>query len=624
VSADEFLQALLGDDSSLEPLKRLLIARTEGNPFFLEESVRTLVETGVLVGEHGAYCLVQALPTIQVPATVQAVLAARIDRLPPEEKQLLQTAAVIGTEVPLPLLQAIADLPEEGLQRGLAHLQAAEFLYETRLFPEHEYTFRHALTHEVAYEGLLQERRRVLHARIVEVLEVLAGDRVAEDVERLGHHALRGEVWDKALMYCRQAGEKAMARSAYREAVESFEQALSTLAHLPEQRDTRVQALDLRLALRNALFPSGDFGNILAVLREAEALAASLDDPRRQVQVSCFLATHFNFRGAYDQAIASAQRALALATASGEVVLHALANQYLGRVYHAQGDYRRAIDCLGQTVASLDGARRYERFGLPFLPAVFARAFLAVCHAEVGLFAEGQAWGDAGLQTAEAVEHPASLMFASWGMGLVALRQGDLRRALPRLERAMGLCQDADLPVDFPVIAPALGAAYTLGGRGADAVPLLTQAMEQATARETVPFQVLCSLPLGQAHLLAGELKEAQALTEQSLALARAHQERGNEAYALHLLGDIAAHRDPPESERAEAHYRQALALAEELGMRPLQAHCHRGLGTLYAATGQWEQARTALSTAIEMYQSMDMKFWLPQTEAALAQVEGR
>jgi class 3 adenylate cyclase/tetratricopeptide (TPR) repeat protein len=624
LSADEFLHALLGDAPSLAPLTRLLIARTEGNPFFLEESVRTLAETGVLQGERGAYHLGHALQTVQVPATVQAVLAARIDRLPPEEKGLLQTAAVIGHEVPLPLLQAIGDMPEEVLHRSLAHLQATEFLYETRLFPECEYTFKHALTHEVAYGSLLHERRRALHARIVEALEALAGDRVAEQVERLAHHALRGEAWDKALAYCRQAGEKAMARSAYREAVGSFEQALSALSHLPEQRDTREQALDLRLALRNALFPSGDFGHILAVLREAEALAATLDDPRRLVQVSCFLSTHFNFRGAYDQAIATAQRALALAKASGEVVLHALANQYLGRVYQAQGDYHRALDCLGQTRVALEGVRRHERFGLPFLPAVFSRAFLAVCHAELGMFAEGRAFGDEGLQTAEAVDHPASLMFASWGIGLLALRQGDLRRALPRLERAMGLCQDADLPVNFPVMAPALGAAYTLGGRVADAVPLLTQALEQTIATEMVGFQALCSLPLGEAHVAAGHLEEAHTLTERALALARAHQERSNQAYALRLLGDIAARREPPQSALAESSYQQALTLTEELGMRPLQAHCHRGLGTLYATIGQPEHARAELSMAIELYRAMDMTFWLPQTEAALAQVEVR
>jgi class 3 adenylate cyclase len=207
-SADELLQALLGDDPSLEPLKRLLIERTEGNPFFLEESVRALVETGVLVGVPGAYRLAQALPTIQVPATVQAILAARIDRLPPEEKRLLQTAAVIGTEVPFALLQAIAELPEEALYHGLGHLQAAEFLYETRLFPEIEYSFKHALTQQVVYETLLQERRRALHARIVEALEALAGERMAEQVEPLAYHALRGEVWDKALAYLRQRGRR--------------------------------------------------------------------------------------------------------------------------------------------------------------------------------------------------------------------------------------------------------------------------------------------------------------------------------------------------------------------------------------------------------------------------------
>ena len=174
-SAAALLQNLLGDDAGLELLKQRLIARTEGNPFFLEESVRTLVETQMVVGNPGAYRLGRALPSIQVPATVQAVLAARIDRLPSEDKRLLQTAAVIGTEVPLRLLQAITELSEAALHGVLAHLQTVEFLYETRLFPEREYTFKHALTHEVAYSSLLQERRRALHVRIVGAIERLAG-----------------------------------------------------------------------------------------------------------------------------------------------------------------------------------------------------------------------------------------------------------------------------------------------------------------------------------------------------------------------------------------------------------------------------------------------------------------
>jgi tetratricopeptide (TPR) repeat protein len=621
-SADEVLQALLGDDPGLAALKPLLIARTEGNPFFLEESVRALMETGVLVGERGAYRLAHTLQNLQVPATVQAILAARIDRLPPEEKRLLQTAAVIGMEVPLALLQAIAEAPEESLQRGLAQLQATEFLYETRLFPEREYTFKHALTHEVAYGSLLLERRRVLHARIIEALEALAGDRVAKQVELLAHHALRGEAWDKALAYCQQAGDKALARSAHREAVGYFEQALNAVQHLPETRDMREQALDLRLALRTALWPSGHFGRILALVREAEALAEVLADRRRLARVSLFLSIHFSVMGAHDEAIAAAQRAVVIATAGGETVLQALANRHLGISYYAQGDYSQAIDCLRQTVASLDGARRHERFGQVSLPAVQSRVELARCHAELGTFGEGRAFGEEGLQIAEAVNHPASLMWGYWGIGLLSLHHGELHRALPLLERAIGTCQEAERPLVFPLVAATLGAAYILGGRLADAIPLLTQAIEQTIATDMRGLQTLCSLPLGEAHLLAGRLEEAHALAERALVLAREHQERGHQAYALRLLGEIASHRDPSQVKQAEAHYQQALALADELGMRPLVAHCYRSLGTLYAATSQREQARTALSAAIALYRDMDMTFWLPQTEAALAQVK--
>jgi tetratricopeptide (TPR) repeat protein len=328
--------------------------------------------------------------------------------------------------------------------------------------------------------------------------------------------------------------------------------------------------------------------------------------------------------GAYDQAIAAAQRVLALATASGDVVLQAMVNQTLGMTYQVQGDYRQAIDCFGQTVASLDGVRRHERFGNALLPAVQSRAFLAWCHAELGTFAEGQACGDEGLRIAEAVAHPGSLMLALWGIGLLSLRHGDLRRALPLLERAVVLCRDMDLPLYFPWIATALGVAYTLSGRLAEAMPLLTQALEQttATAQETLGLQVFCSISLGEAQMLAGRLEEAYDLAEGALALARVHQERGHQAYALRLLGEIRARHDPPEIEPAETHYRQALALAEELGMRPLQAHCHLGLGTLYSKMSRAEQAHTALSAAIDLYRAMDMTFWLPQAEAALVQTE--
>jgi tetratricopeptide (TPR) repeat protein len=621
-SADALLQALLGDDPSLVPLKELLIARTEGNPFFLEESVRTLVETGVLVDEPGAYRLAQALPTIQVPATVQAVLAARIDRLSPEDKRLLQTAAVIGTEVPFALLQAIADMPEADLHRGLAHLQAAEFLYETRLFPEREYTFKHALTHEVAYNSLLLERRRVLHARIVETLEGLAGERVVEQVERLAYHAVRGEVWDKATAYLRQAGAKALGHSAYREAVTSFEQALEALQHLPDNRHTREQAIDLRLDLRLALMPFGAFEQILALLHEADTLATALDDPRRLGGICASMAQYFFYGGDYERAIAAGQRALALAATSSDISTRLTANIYVSWGYYSLGDYRRVIDCCRQNIAFLHGELARERFGLPGFPAALFRTILAWCLADVGAFAEAIAWGEEGVRMAEAVEHPYSLAINYANTGLASLRQGDLPKAIPMLERGLGVCQAAQLPIFFPRLASALGLTYTQSGRLSEGLALLEQAVEQSASMRFVFLHALWLIHLGEGYRRAGRLEEATQQAMHALELSHTHQEQGHQAYALRLLGDIAAHRDPPESALAEAHYQQALDLAEELGMRPLLAHCHHGLGTLYARIGQPEQTRTELAAAIALYRAMGMTFWLPQAEAALAQVE--
>jgi predicted ATPase len=253
------LGALLGDDRALEPLKDLLIARTEGTPFFLEESVRTLIEMNVLGGERGNYRLAKPIESIQVPASVQAVLAARIDRLTLEAKQLLQCASVIGKDFPFALLQGVAELSEENLRRELAHLQAAEFIYETRLFPDLEYTFKHALTHEVAYGSLLQERRRGLHARIVEAIEKLYSDRLTEQVERLAQHTVRAELWEKAVDYLHQAGKKAAGHSATREAIAYFEQALGAVKHLPEDHFTIERAINIRVDLGPALISTKGF-----------------------------------------------------------------------------------------------------------------------------------------------------------------------------------------------------------------------------------------------------------------------------------------------------------------------------------------------------------------------------
>jgi len=610
-SADELLLALLGTDATVEPLKPVLIARTGGNPLFLEESVRALVETNVLTGERGVYQLVRPLDTIDVPATVQAILASRIDRLAPEDKQLLQTASVVGKDVPFALLLAIAGLPEEDLRRGLAHLQASEFLYEASLYPDLEYTFKHALTHDVAYGSLLQERRRTLHGRIVEAIERLHTSRLVEQVERLADHAYRAEAWEKALLYLRQAGAKAFTRSAYREAAATFDRAIAALSHLPETRETLEQAVDLRFDLHLALFPLGELETMGGPLREAERLARALDDPRRLGRVSAHMANLLWITGQLVEARAPAEHAHAIAEELGDPALQVAANFFLSEVCVTAGEYLRAeklceaILRLPESV--LSGVR------LPGLPASLACWVLTWALTERGRFAEGIAYGEEGLRRAEALDHPFSRIICCAGLADLYSAKGDLTQALHMVERARALNLEANILLLARGITRCLGYVYTLSGRVAEGRSLLHEVLDSARL-----FRPRLLNHLGEACLLANRPDEALEFAEQALAFTRKRGERGHEAWALRLLGEIASHRDVLRIGDAEAHYGQGLSLATELGMRPLVAHCECGLGKLYGRTSKPQEAWEHLTTAMTMYREMDMQSWMEKVEQEL------
>ncbi len=618
-SAGELLEGLLGSDPALAPLKVLLTARTSGNPLFLEESVRTLVETRALAGARGAYRLAQPVEAIQVPATVQSILASRIDRLPLDEKRLLQSAAVIGKDVPFALLQGIAGLPDEDLRRGLDHLQAAEFLYETSLFPDLEYTFKHALTHDVAYGSLLQDRRRELHAKVVETIEALYSDRLTEQIERLAHHVFRGEVWDKAVGYLRQAGAKAFARSANREAVAYLEQAIAALAHLPETRERLELAIDLRFEIRSSLFPLGELEAMLATLRDAERLAVALGDSRRLGWVSVFMSQYSWVKGHLTEARTFGEGAGALAAKLGDSSLQAVANYYAGAACFASTDYRDAEGFLRKALHSLEGELSRERFGLAGFPAVMSRWLLASSLAERGEFAEGLIHGQEGLRIAEELRHPYSLILMCWGLALLYTLKGELSHASVHLERALALCRDWTIPVLSPVTMGFLGYVHVLSGRVAEGLSELEQGKKDAESSGLALYHSRLIVWMGEAFMRAGQLDDALAQGERALSLTRERGERGLEAWALWLLSDVASRRDTPDFETAEGGYRQAISLADEGGLRPLVARCHDGLGRLYRRAGKRQEAQEHLATATRRYREMEMRFWLEQAEAELA-----
>jgi class 3 adenylate cyclase/tetratricopeptide (TPR) repeat protein len=549
-TAESLLESLLGVDAALAPVKSALVDRSQGNPFFLEESVRALAEMGVLAGEPGTYRLVKTMQAAQVPATVQAILAARIDRLSPEEKDVLQTASVVGKDVSLALLRAISPLSEGELAAQLRRLQSAEFLYETRLLPDAEYTFKHALTHEVAYASLLGERRRAVHVKVVDAIERLYADRLTEHHDRLVHHAFRGELWNKALAYLKEVREVAS----------------------PAEID--------------------------------RVIGKGPENPGQ-----------LWWAGEHERAVKAAERDLAVAASFGDFGMRIVGGCRLGQACHALGNYERAASLFRQTVAALKADVAYEHFGMAALPSVWSRSWLAWSLAEQGQFAEGVAVSEEAAHIAESADHDYSRVQAAFGLGTLYVIQGLPERAIPVLEQALVIARLADIAFLVPFVTGPLGAAYALGGQLERALTLLEHTVEQAVSMRLQANHALRLAWLGRAHLMVARLESALDLARRALNLAEERQERGQQAYAQYLLGDIAANAGDSSLQAAETAYREALGLAVPLAMRPLIAHCHRGLAGVSGRTGRAGEAKEQLAEAMTMFREMDMHSWLERAE---------
>ena len=591
-SADELLSGLLGADPSVQPLKAATIVRTEGNPLFLEESVRTLVETGMLVGDPGAYRLARPVETLQMPATVQAILAARIDRLRTELKRLLQAAAVVGKDVSVPLLEAIADIGGEDLQRALAELQTAEFLYETRLFPDLEYTFKHALTHEVAYGSLLQERRRALHAALVEAIERLHADRLEEQVEILAHHAVRGGLTDKAIRYLHQAGTKAVARSANREAIGFLETALTLAAELPETTAMLSSALDIRITLGPALIAVHG-----AAALEVEAsysialdIADRIVDTSRRFPVLWGLWFVAYSRGHYGAARERGERLLEEAKASNET----------GRLLEAHHALWATATAMGQPVAAAAHGERgvalYERERHAFQALLYgghdagacARYQLAANQWLLGYPERALASIQDAQRLAAELDHPLTTTTTLSFVGWVHFQRGEYGAVARITQQVIELAGSHGFTnwVDVAVV------------------------LQRATSSEVVSEQALATLGRQLAHhqgtawrhvfsmCVFAELCLAAGCLDEGAETLRSINETDRQGFYAAEIQRIEGelHLARGRLDKAEEQFRTAIQVARERAEKSLELRATTSLARLLARQGRREEARRQLA----------------------------
>jgi len=601
-SAEAMLETLLGADSSLARLKATLLERTEGNPFFLEECVRTLVASNVLGGERGRCRLIVEFTRIEVPETVHAVLAARIDLLAPTEKRLLQTASVIGRQVPMPLLQTIAELPEDILEKSLVRLQAAGFLVETGAVTGPEYAFAHALTQEVAYRSVLRDRRRAMHGKIVTAIEQHYSERPSEHVELLAHHALRAERWQEAVRYLREAGGMAVGRSEYVEAAAFFKESLGAVAHLPSGPDRASHEIDLCFDLRNVLWARGRLVEGLDYLRQAEPLAVALKDQRRLAQLTAHKSGNYLVLGDNAHALECGEEALALARQLNDFALQVDANQFLGVLYTSLGDYHRALEHLDSNMAWMVGERRLGRFGQFY--SVHGQAWRVWCFAELGRFDEAAFAADEAMQLANASSLTQNIVAACWASGYLDRIRGQLSAAVAELERGYALCQSGGVNVWLRPSAAMLGHTYAWAGRLSEGIALLEYAVQPAENNVAV---AAWKMALAETYLLAGRIADAERMANSAVTLAFARKEIGFAAYALRVLGAISARN--AREDIAENRYREALKHALPCGMQVLAARCWAGLAALEESAGRPKQVAEYTAAAHDLCRRMGVDF---------------
>jgi class 3 adenylate cyclase/tetratricopeptide (TPR) repeat protein len=622
-ASERMLQNLVGSAPALAPLRRLLAERAAGNPFFLEESAQSLLERGVLVGERGRYELRGDLAQLEVPATIESLISARVDRLPPETLEALEAIAVAGDEIPHPLLCHVLSLPAAILEPRLWALLRAELVYQPPDATHRVFRMKHALIREVVYRRLIKARRKSLHSRVVIAIEELYKLRLGEHVERLADHSYHAELWEKSIAYHQLACQRALRCWANDQALMHLERGLDMLEHLPEGRGRDCSAVDLRLLALAPLVPRGEHDRMLQLLLEAQTFAASLADVRRQAAVASQLALAYWMMGRHDEAMQSARRAETLASELNrpELGLHDSARHNIAMIHHARGELSDALPLLRELLGHFSGAEaRKQLRGWAGYPGVYVRTFAISCLSLTGGFAEATQLFTEGRAVAEEFEHSHSRTMIMEEQAFCLLVQGEPEAARTLLEEALAICERDHLLVMHSPVTARLGVALVECGEVERGLSMLQRELDRGLYRHAAHYGLVYLLiGLSQARLHRSETAAAVASAREAERVTREAGERG---YHVCALVQLAAAQAATASERKQARqtYAQALDAARQIGMPPWEGMCWRGLAGLDLAAGDARAASVGVERALACWAGLGA----PRRIAELEQMRER
>lgn len=621
-SANALLDDLLGAGPDLDALKAHILRHTGQVPLFIEEVARQLLNRGVLDADAGRFAAKTTWEALEIPPTVQGVIASRIDRLPKEDKALLQLASVVGPRIPPPLLAAVTGMPAAELQSRLWSLEILDFLVESRWLAAPAYEFAHDLIREVAYDSILRPQREELHRRILAALEVNSPGHEDDVAEALCHHAVNAQDWVKADQYGYMAAKKALARSAFRDATEYFQIAMDAVDKQPASTAREQRAIDLRLEARLAFAPLGSMEQWFALCRDAEARSEKIGDEQRRLASIVAKAVALNFYGAPVEAIAASEQAVALADSLAATAWLGYAEYVLGQAYFISGRYRDAELLLNRASTRLASAPE----NVP--PGTTGSSLLVLCHmmkalvyVSTGEYDNSEQSSRQASELAKSNDRPYDIIAALYGRGLVQLGHGNLEEAERALDEAAFLSRENEVRLFLPLVLCALGNLHLQKGQAAEAKDILSKAKEEAEALGHASSTMLAPVYLASAYAQQGEISRGLEIVRACQAGAKQKGYHGIEALAAFAQALISALQGAPAAAETMAQLERAIELATRLESKPLLGMAKGTLARLLMASGRKSEAQDELAQAIELFDKSKMTIQLERAKAALTKL---
>jgi tetratricopeptide (TPR) repeat protein len=618
-SADEMMSAILGDNPALAPLKELIVTTTGGVPFFMEETVQALFDEGALARQDGTVTLVRPLGSLRIPPTVQAILAARIDRLHNDEKNLLQTLAILGREFVLSLARAVAGKSEDELERLIARLQLGDFVYEQPSIIDVEYIFKHALTHEVAYNSMLLERRKRLHEHVGHAIETIYTASLDDHLAELAHHFSHSGNQVKAVEYLHLAGTQAMARGALPQAIKDFEQTLALLKGFPSGAERDARELQTLSPLGTAYIAARGYAapEVGPVFVHARELCERIGQPPQ-----LFAVVWGNFawrvvRGEMALSMTLAREAIGLAERFEDPGIWMEALFLLGLTLFYRGDFAGAVTQYEKALSHYDDRERTALWAshVGQDAGITHRCYLALALWQLGYPEQAQRVSQETLKLARAIKHPFSLAYAHHHASWLYHQLGLPAETKAASEEGIQTATEQGFAMFHATGTLYKAAGVLLEGRPNEALPLLTRGLEayRATgAGLSLPYYLSI---LGDAYIQAGRPDDARDVLDEGLAIAERSDELCQKAELQRLKGELAL-RTRSQNEDAEDHFRRAIGTARHQLSKAWELRATTSLARLYQQQGRPDEARQMLSDA---YAWFSEGFDTPDLNAARA-----